>query len=416
MSAAIAIEGLSKRFRLYHAKPQTLKERVITIGRTTYEDFWALRDLDLEITQGETIGLLGHNGSGKSTLLKCIGGILQPTTGSIRRTGRLAALLELGAGFHPDLTGRENVYLNGSILGFTKKDVAARFDDIVGFAEMEQFIDMQVKHYSSGMYVRLGFAVAVNVDPDILLVDEVLSVGDESFQRKCLERVAEFQRDGRTIVVVTHAADLVRQICDRAAVLDHGRLVEVAEPGKAVRTFRECLMEGGLGAPQPGDETEDEVPEGGADEAAKGPRVITDGSPMRISAISLEYENSTERAYLLPGERLAVRLDYELIEQAGDLLFPIAIYDDHGRQLFSSTTAVAGLSPLRVESSGTIMFTFARVPLLDGTFFLTLGIASGDGGTVYAWSEQEHTFEVMNPGRVHGVVDIDMTVEVLSAT
>ena len=188
-----------------------------------HKDFWALRDIDLDIAEGETVGLLGHNGSGKSTLLKCVGGILSPTEGEIRVRGRIASLLELGAGFHPDLTGRENVFLNASILGMAKRDIEQRLDEIVAFAELEAFIDEQVKHYSSGMYVRLGFAVAINVEPDVLLVDEVLSVGDEAFQQKCLDRVRGFQQDGRTIIFVSHAADLVRRICDRVMVLDHGR-------------------------------------------------------------------------------------------------------------------------------------------------------------------------------------------------
>ena len=215
---------------------------MIHSGRRKIEDFWALRDISFDIDEGETVGLLGHNGSGKSTLLKCVGGILQPTTGLIRVRGRLASLLELGAGFHPDLTGRENVYLNAAILGLKRVDIEKRFDDIVEFAELEQFIDQQVKHYSSGMYVRLGFAVAVNVDPDVLLVDEVLAVGDETFQRKCLDRVHQFQDEGRTIVVVTHAADLVRRICTRVVVLDHGDLVALAHPARrSARSASDCM-------------------------------------------------------------------------------------------------------------------------------------------------------------------------------
>src|SRR2546423_2764380 len=199
MSTAIEIEDVSKRFRLYHEKFTSLKERAIHFGKVPFEEFWALRDINLVVEEGETVGLLGHNGSGKSTLLKCIAGILQPTTGQIRTRGRLAALLELGAGFHPDLSGRENVYLNASLLGLSHREIEKKFDDIVGFAELESFIDNQVKFYSSGMYVRLGFAVAVNMDPDILLVDEGLAVGDESFQRKCLDKVHPFQNEGRTI-------------------------------------------------------------------------------------------------------------------------------------------------------------------------------------------------------------------------
>ena len=240
-SVAVSIDSVSKRFRLNSGKPRSVKERVIHPGRRKIEDFWALRDISFDIDEGETLGLLGHNGSGKSTLLKLVGGIMQPTTGLIRVRGRLASLLELGAGFHPELTGRENVYMNAAVLGLKRVDIEKRFDDIVEFAELERFIDQQVKHYSSGMYVRLGFAVAVNVDPDVLLVDEVLAVGDETFQRKCLDRVHQFQDEGRTIVVVSHSADLMRRICTRVGVLDHGDLVALAQPGEAIRTFRERL-------------------------------------------------------------------------------------------------------------------------------------------------------------------------------
>jgi ABC-2 type transport system ATP-binding protein len=225
VAAAVEIENVSKSFKIYREKYTSAKERMIHFGRVPHESFQALDDVTLRIEAGSTVGLLGHNGSGKSTLLKCMAGILQPTSGTVRTVGRLAALLELGAGFQPDLTGRENVYLNASILGLKKGYVDKVFDDIVSFAELERFIDTPVKHYSSGMYIRLGFATAVNVDPEILLVDEVLAVGDESFQRKCLDKVRTFQAEGRTIVVVTHAADLVRQMCDRAAALDHGKLV-----------------------------------------------------------------------------------------------------------------------------------------------------------------------------------------------
>ena len=182
-NAAIVIDDVTKIFKLYREKAKSAKERVIRAGRNPYTPFYALRDISLEIAEGETLALLGHNGSGKSTLLKCVAGTLRPTSGRITTRGRLAALLELGAGFHPDLTGRENVFLNGSILGFSKGQVERIFDDIVEFSELSEFIDMQVKHYSSGMYARLGFAVAINVEPDVLLVDEVLSVGDEAFQR-----------------------------------------------------------------------------------------------------------------------------------------------------------------------------------------------------------------------------------------
>jgi ABC-type polysaccharide/polyol phosphate transport system ATPase subunit len=235
----VRLSEVSKRFVI--RKDKSLKERIVNFGRSRRhkDDFWALRDVDLEIKAGSTLGLVGANGSGKSTLLKVVGGIIQPNTGFIERRGRLAALLELGAGFHPDLTGRENVFLNGSILGLSKKQTTEYFDSIVDFAEIHEFIDTQVKFYSSGMYVRLAFAIAVHVDPDILLVDEVLAVGDEPFQRKCMAKIRQFQREGRTIVLVSHSAQLVERMCDRVVVLAHGAIVYdggVSGGIKALRT------------------------------------------------------------------------------------------------------------------------------------------------------------------------------------
>ncbi len=221
----VRAQGVSKRFVI--RKEKSLKERIVNFGRSNLhkEDFWALRDVTLDIEAGTTIGLVGANGSGKSTLLKVIGGIIQANEGTLERRGRMAALLELGAGFHPDLTGRENVFLNAAILGLSQKQTEQYFDSIVDFSEIRDFIDTQVKFYSSGMYVRLAFAIAVHVDPDILLVDEVLAVGDEPFQRKCMAKIEEFQREGRTIIFVSHSAEQIQSLCDRVVVLSHGKVV-----------------------------------------------------------------------------------------------------------------------------------------------------------------------------------------------
>ncbi len=397
--AAIEISGVSKRFRLSSDKYQSLKERFIHIGRGTHTDFWALRDIDLRVEHGSTLGLIGHNGSGKSTLLKCIAGLLQPTEGEIFTEGRIAALLELGAGFHPELTGRENVYLNASILGLSRREIDKRFDDMVGFAELEQFIDQQVRHYSSGMYVRLGFAVAVNVDPDILLVDEVLAVGDEAFQRKCLNRVRELQREGRTIIVVSHAADLVRQICDEAAVLDHGNLMFSGGAGQAVRVLREHLLPGGAAA----------IPVG------NGQAAPIASPPVRMTGVKIEHPGSGERQYVLPGEPLSILIAYEADGGVDDLSISFAIHDNAGRKLFGITTHAMGVEIPALGGSGEIVLTVPRVPFLDGEYPITLGFTSADGGAVYAWHEQQERFEVMNPGVADGTVDVPLTVEVRSA-
>ncbi len=240
----VVVEDVSKRFII--RRDNSLKERVVTMGRhgrAHREEFESLKNVSLSIPAGTSIGLMGPNGSGKSTLLKVIGGIIDPTTGSVRRRGRMAALLELGAGFHPDLSGRDNVYLNAAILGLSKEQTDAEFDSIVAFAEIGDFIDTQVKFYSSGMYVRLAFAVAVHTDPDLLLVDEVLAVGDEAFQRKCMDKIRQFQKEGRTIILVSHSAAQVMDICDQGVVLQHGEIAFIGSTSDATKVHRE-IMEG----------------------------------------------------------------------------------------------------------------------------------------------------------------------------
>ena len=235
MTDVVEVVDVSKRFRLYKERNNSLKATVMRGRRAVVEEFWAVKDVSFSVTEGTTFGLIGENGSGKSTMLKCLASILRPEKGTIAVHGKVSALLELGAGFHPELSGRENVFLNGAILGLSQKEVRRRFDDIVDFAGIERFIDEPVKNYSSGMYVRLGFSVAINVDPDVLLVDEVLAVGDEDFQRKCSEKFAELKRKGTTIVLVSHAMGSVQTLCDEVAWFEHGHLQAAGHPARRHR-------------------------------------------------------------------------------------------------------------------------------------------------------------------------------------
>jgi len=419
VTVRISVDGVGKRFKLHHEKASSLKERVIHLGRRGGhdEELWALRGIDLEVHDGETVGLLGHNGSGKSTLLKCIGGILRPNEGEIRTRGRLAALLELGAGFHPDLTGRENVYLNGSILGLSRKELDRRFDAIVDFSELEQFIDNQVKYYSSGMYVRLGFAVAINVDPDILLIDEVLAVGDEIFQLKCLDRVRQFQTEGRTIVFVTHSADLVRQICDRALVLEDGRPVVLAEPSDAIRVHRERLIarhrahehhagrdpdseevpewaRSGLSRPLPGSEAAD------AEASDK---------PVRITGVVIDYAAKDERPYVLTGEWLSVRVQYDAPRPVPGAVFTLALHGPEGNLVMSTNSELLGAPVDVLVGIGEVRFRFDPVILLEGKFMLSVGVRGHDESDIFDLYEQYFPVDVVNPTRAGGVVSLPVT-------
>ena len=236
-SPVVVVDNVSKKYRLYRERNNYLKAAMMRGGRAKVDMFWALEDVSFEVYEGSTTGLIGENGSGKSTMLKCLARILRPDTGSVSVTGKMSALLELGAGFHPELSGRENVFLNGAILGLKQKELMAKFDDIVDFAGIGQYIDEPVKNYSSGMYVRLGFSVAINVEPDILLVDEVLAVGDEAFQRKCLERFADLKRNGKTVIIVSHSMGSVVNMCDHAIWFKKGHKMADGDPRQVIEAY-----------------------------------------------------------------------------------------------------------------------------------------------------------------------------------
>lgn len=238
---AVRVDNVSKSFRMYHERNQTIKSAIMRRRRSVHEDFWALKDVSFDVPAGSTFGLIGSNGSGKSTLLKCLANIYYPNSGSITHSGRIAAMLEVGSGFHSELSGRENIFLNGSILGMTRKEITRKYDEIVDFSGVEQFIDQPVKNYSSGMYVRLGFAVAINVDPDILVVDEVLAVGDAEFQERCFQKFADFKRQGKTVILVSHSMGTVRSMCDQAAWLNQGTLMAAGDAEPTIQAYLDSV-------------------------------------------------------------------------------------------------------------------------------------------------------------------------------
>lgn len=241
MTVAIEVNNVSKKFKIYHSRVNSLKERLVFLNQLKTENFWALKDVNFTASSGASVGLIGRNGSGKSTLLKLISRIIYPTTGSIKVNGRVSTLLELGAGFHPDFTGLENIFFNASILGFSRKEILSKLDEIISFAELGEFIDNPVRNYSSGMYTRLGFAIAVHVDPDILLIDEVLAVGDLPFQQKCLKKISEFREKEKTIIMVSHSPNNIREHCDTAIWLDHGKLQMIGSATEVTEAYEMSL-------------------------------------------------------------------------------------------------------------------------------------------------------------------------------
>jgi ABC-2 type transport system ATP-binding protein len=388
-SAAIEVDGISKRFRLFRQKPTSLKQRLLT-SRVRAEDLWALHDVSLEVREGSTFGLIGHNGSGKTTLLKCIAGILRPTSGTIRQRGRLAALLELGAGFHPELTGRENVYLNASFLGLSRKETDRAYEDIVAFAELEDFMDNQVKFYSSGMLVRLGFAVAVHVEPDVLLIDEVLAVGDEAFQAKCIARVRHFQDEGRTIVLVTHALDTVREICDRAAMLHHGMVHAIGSPDEVVREMRHVL----LGVTDPGF-----VPEEGSREA-------------EIAEVLIVRADGSGAGPVLRRDSLTIQVDVKANAPIDDLDVDFAVIDDTNYPVLEARTSRAGIDLGRVDGKKRVRFRIEAFPYEAGRYWVTVGLSSRVSGRLYHVQTQRYVFDVVDAARAQKRVETAVAVEV----
>ena len=398
-TTVVSLENVSKRFII--RKDKSLKERVVNRGRSNLhrEDFWALRDVDLDITSGTTVGLVGPNGSGKSTLLKMIGGIIQPTSGSVRLRGRLAALLELGAGFHPDLTGRENVFLNASILGLTRRQTEGYFDAIVDFSGIGRFIDTQVKFYSSGMYVRLAFAVAVHVNPDILLIDEVLAVGDEPFQRKCMDRIRGFQQEGRTIILVSHSLDQVADICDRTVVLENGLVKADGPPREALRVLRDDF-----------EQTRREDVE----RAQLALRHAGSSSrPAQVASIELATDGAASTlASMNPGEDLFVRIRVEAKDALADWNLGIAFNTPLGQMVLATNAKLMGVKLPRVANDVTVQFKFPRLLLGEGDYSVDAAISLDGLTEVHRLSEGAHLV-VTSSGHVQGFVDAEPEIAVL---
>lgn len=350
-NAAISVNGVSKRFRIYKERNQTLKAAILRRRRSVYEDFWALRDVDLEIPQGSTYALVGDNGSGKSTLLKCLAKILVPDGGTITTRGRMAAMLEVGSGFHPELSGRDNVYLNGSILGMSKKEVDAKFDEIVDFSGVEEFIDQPVKNYSSGMYVRLGFSVAIHTEPEILLVDEILAVGDAAFQEKCGEKFAEFRRDGRTVVLVSHSMPQIRAMADRAAWLAHGRIQDEGEAKVVLEKY--------------------------ADSTRANVRVDANGrvrwgsGEARVEQVELLDRHGTPTGgHVCTGDEVIMRLHYNAETRIEHPHFGFAMETSDGVYLWGNNTRDLEFDVPYLEGRGSVDLTVPRLPLQPGQYII----------------------------------------------
>jgi ABC-type polysaccharide/polyol phosphate transport system ATPase subunit len=375
-NSAVSVENVWKYFRLYHEKNQYLKSTLLRGRRARYDEFWALKGVDFEIPFGSTFGIIGSNGSGKSTLLKCLAGILSPDKGSVSCNGRMAALLELGAGFHPDLSGRENIYLNGAILGMTRSEIDRKLEEIIDFSGLEKFVDTPVKNYSSGMVVRLGFAVATNVDPEILIIDEVLAVGDESFQHRCHEKIESFRQEGRTIILVSHGLMQVAQLCSTVAWLEKGVIQEI---GPSYEVIGKYAGQSHDAAPK----IEGEIGERWGSHEAEITRaefVNADGVPVHV---------------LKTGEPISLQIDYTAHMPIKEPVFGIRITHLHGTNVWGSTTKRMGFQPATLNNSGTITLNIPELPILAGTYDLTVALTDQHETYEYDHWERRVRFDVV---------------------
>jgi ABC-type polysaccharide/polyol phosphate transport system ATPase subunit len=411
MTTAIELVDVSKIYRRYGGRQfATLKsallQRSILRDLQPSETFPALKDVSFKVAKGSTFGVMGRNGSGKSTALKLVAGITKPTSGTVRVNGRISALIELGAGFHPEISGRENVFINGIMLGLSKREIQARFDEIVDFAELREFIDAPVKTYSSGMYMRLGFAVAINVDPDVLLVDEVLAVGDEGFTHKCLDKFGEFRRRGKTILLVTHSLNLIERFCDDAIWLDAGEKRAEGDPKRvigayltAVEATEELLLA------QTTARAVHEAAEQPADAAARAPASdpsenmfqATEGRwgsrEVEIVQVAFRDKDGQPSFIFHTGDAMSIRLRVRAARPTDDFVFGIGLFNADGVCCYGTNTYLEEMNPQRLAGEADVTFAIDSLDLVEGTYKLDVAVHKRDGFP-YDYHRLLYTFRV----------------------
>ena len=393
MSNAIEFENVSKRFRMDRSRPRSFQEVLVTAFQRKpvvpgEREFWALKDVSFEVPRGATVGLIGPNGSGKSTSLNLIAKIFDATSGAVRVNGRVTALLELGAGFHPELSGRDNIHLNGALMGLSRHEINRKVESIIDFSEVSSFIDVPVKLYSSGMYVRLGFSVAVHLDPDILLVDEVLAVGDAAFQHKCMTRIGEMRRSGVTILLVSHDLGSVQALCERAVWFDHGVVRKVGNSTDVAMAYLNRVAE---------------------DEAAKSdvaevPARAPDAGPGRwgtgeveITDVEFLDASGAVRRVFLTGAEMNIRIRYRAPKRVLDPIFGLAIHSQQGAHICGPNTNFAGVPIEVVQGSGELTYRIPNLALLEGGFVVSVSCHNRDDTRMYAYHDRLYAFQVF-PG------------------
>ncbi len=403
---SISLENVSKSYRLWGRGSQfaTLKSALLRrdLKLAPESSVTALRDVSFSIHRGEAFGIIGRNGSGKSTLLKLISGILKPTDGKVTVNGRIAALIELGAGFHPEITGRENIYINGIMLGLSRREIEQRFDKIVEFSGIAEFLDQPVKTYSSGMYVRLGFAVAVHVDPDVLLIDEVLAVGDEEFSARCIAKIQEMKYRGVTLVFVTHQLDQVRNLCDRAMWIDHGQLEAIGDPMRVVDAYLQEVA-GGSGSTQYAATPEPQVEEEATQPEPEKPRDEEErwgSGEIVLKRIWMTDEQGRELVAIGAGTAVTFDMDVEVHAPQEDFVFGIGIYHADGTCVYGTNTDIEGFAAQHIEGNARVRFVIPSLDLVAGTYRIDAAVHTRNGR---AFDYRRNVIRLIVGSRVHDV-------------
>jgi ABC-type polysaccharide/polyol phosphate transport system ATPase subunit len=412
---AIKVENVSKTFRIPHEKISSLRGAFVNIFRTNgFEEFKALDDVSFEVKKGEFFGIIGRNGSGKSTLLKILAGIYKPDKGKVKIDGLISPFLELGIGFNPELSGRDNIYLNSAVLGLTKKQIDEKFDDIVNFSELRRFIDQKVKNYSSGMYVRLAFSVAIHANRDILLMDEVLAVGDTNFQGKCLTEFMKYKEQGKTVVLVTHDVGTVQRYCDRAMLLRTGKIQMIGDPEKVVNRYIYQNMS---------DEErrlfeEDKRQKKKAEKEAK--RLIQEkknaekkqiekekrNKVAEVTKIEFLDKNGIRRNIFETGDDISVRVHFKKNRPAGDINFGIAIYDQENHYIFGINTIIDKIDTDKYEKDGYFQVDYINIPLKTNTYYVKSGIFGENDKSVYDFLDKSDIFKIVSANNNQGIVEL----------
>ncbi len=423
---AIEMKSVIKKYRISHEKIPSLKNTILRGKRTTYQEFLALDDVSFNISKGQTFGIIGSNGSGKSTVLKLIANILRPTSGKVVVNGSLSALLELGAGFHPDLTGKENIYINATILGMRRKEIDKKLNDIIKFSELEKFIDTPVKHYSSGMYMRLGFSVAINVNPDILLVDEVLAVGDLAFQSKCYKVIYNFMKMGKTIIIVSHDLDAIADLCSRVMFLKDGKIQNIGKPLNIVAKYRACIeeMEKKKIIEQQKSKRKKifktvikdnrKIVEG---EEIDNLKNMVFGSEMinrfgsgdaRIESVKLLNADNKEINICKFGEKVKIEYTVSFKKRIENPIFGLRITDQRGNIIYGMNTKIINIDSgiFMKGDKAKVAFCFG-INLIDGRYSITSAIGYSDMKTYCDWVNDILELNVINKNNVEGIIDLN---------